>query len=106
MERSLASRLDEAIRAAGVAISGVSVGSDVDRSTWKVSPTSLQAAAQPTIDTFGMPTPNTLATEDAVRDVDMKALKALVIEIYPYLGAGKPTLAQLRANIIARYLTL
>lgn len=101
-----AARLDKALRAAGVAIDSVSIGRDDDRATWRVLPATLQAAAQPIIDAFVLPTPAQVLDEDAIRDVDMKALKAVVIEIYPYLGAGKPTLAQLRANIIARYKTL
>ena len=48
----LAARLDRALRAAGVPLDGVSIGSESDRSTWRVSPASAQAAAQPVIDAF------------------------------------------------------
>jgi hypothetical protein len=40
------------IQAAGVAITDVSIGDDADRTTWRVTPSSLQAAAQPVIDGF------------------------------------------------------
>lgn len=103
---TLAARLDAAIRAAGVPIDGVSIGNEQNRATWRVVPASLQAQAQPIIDAFVVPTPDQVKDEAAIRDVDAKALKAVVMEIYPYLGAGKPTLAQLRANILARYKAL
>ena len=54
-------RLDQAIRAAGIAIDGVFVGSETDRSTWRVSPDSLQATAQPIIDAYVEPTRAQLA---------------------------------------------
>ena len=47
-----AERLDNAIKAAGVPIVGISVGSEGVSSTVRVQPASLQAAAQPTIDAF------------------------------------------------------
>lgn len=103
---NVAERLEKALRNAGIAITDVSIGNLDDRSTWKVQPASLQAAAQPVIDALVLPTAAQLLDEDAQRDVDVKALKALVIEIYPFLGAGKPSLVQLRANIIARYKAL
>lgn len=103
---SLAARLDTALRAAGLAITGVSIGVDEDRSTWKVMPRELQAAAQPVIDAFLLPTPAQLLDEDALREVDAKVLKAIVMELYAIVPAPKPTLVQLRANILARYKAL
>ena len=50
--KNLAAVLDETIRAAGVAISGVSIGVPDDKATWTVQPSNLQSAAQPTIDAF------------------------------------------------------
>lgn len=56
-------RLDAAIRAGGVAIAGVSIGDPAIRSTWKVTPASLQSAAQPIIDAFNPSDPTLLAQE-------------------------------------------
>lgn len=100
---TLAARLDAAIRAAGVPIEGVTIGDEQNRATWRVVPASKQAQAQPIIDAFVIPTPAQVKDEAAIREIDAKALKAVVMEIYPYLGAGKPTLAQLRQNILDRY---
>jgi|TARA_R100001086_G_C11834021_1_gene257373 hypothetical protein len=47
------------IVAAGVEIVGLSIGASDDKSTWTVQPTSLQAAAQPTIDSFDIPAEET-----------------------------------------------
>lgn len=58
-------RLDRALRAAGHAITGVSIGTEADKQTWKVQPASLQSACQPVIDAFD-PT-------DAVADLSTKA---------------------------------
>ena len=102
---SLAARLDAAIRAAGHPITGVSLV-DGDKSTWRVQPASLQAAAQPVIDAFVEPTPQQLADERAIEEADLKILKAIVMELHAIIPAPKPTLAQLRNAIIARYKAL
>tara|TARA_R110002051_G_C8670767_1_gene490378 strand:+ start:190 stop:558 length:369 start_codon:yes stop_codon:yes gene_type:complete len=49
---NIAAALDQAIRAAGVDIVGVSIGTEDDKATWTVQPSELQSAAQPTIDAF------------------------------------------------------
>ena len=49
---NLAAALDSTIREAGVAIVGVSIGTEDDKATWTVQPSNLQSAAQPTIDAF------------------------------------------------------
>lgn len=103
---SLNERLDRAIRSAGVAIVGVTIGVEGDRSTWKVQPLESQGAAQPIIDAFTLPTAAELADEQAISDIDAKALKAVVIEIHAILPTPKPTLLQLRNAIIARYKAL
>lgn len=105
MITDIAARLVTALRAAGVAIISVSVGDPFDRTTWTVQPAALQAAAQPILDAFVEPTPTELGDEEALRDVDLKVLKAMVIEIHAAIPAwaGKPTLVQLRDNILARY---
>ena len=49
---TLAGRLDKAIRAAGHAITGVSIGESANKATWTVRPPELQAVAQSIIDAF------------------------------------------------------
>ena len=48
----IAERLDQAIRAAGVPIVGVSIADSANKATWTVQPSNLQTAAQPYIDAF------------------------------------------------------
>lgn len=66
--RTLAARLYRAIRDAGVAITSVSIGSDADKATWAVQPTSLQAAAQPVIEAFN--------PDDPAHDIEELTLEA------------------------------
>lgn len=68
-----APRLDAALKAAGVPILGVSIGDEANRATWRVSPASLQAQAQPTIDAFD---PNA----QSVIDADVAAQAALTAQ--------------------------
>ena len=103
---SVAARLDRALRAANIAIVGVSITDEANRATWRVHPPELQAAAQPIIDAFVIPTAAELLDEEAQRETDLRILKAIVIELHAILPAPKPTLAQLRASIIARYKAL
>lgn len=65
---SLATRLKLALFQAGIT-ADVSIGDDADKATWKVRPTSLQAAAQPTIDAFD---PNAASVVDAELDAAVK----------------------------------
>lgn len=58
----LTARVDAALRAAGVAITSVSIGDAANRATWKVQPANLQAQAQPVIDAFN---PNDPAHDSA-----------------------------------------
>lgn len=48
----IAYRLDRTLRAAGLAITGVSIRTAGDKTTWTVQPSNLQAEAQPLIDAF------------------------------------------------------
>lgn len=52
MKAPTAQLLDGQIQAAGIAIVGVSIGSNTDKSTWTVQPTDLQSQAQPIIDAY------------------------------------------------------
>jgi hypothetical protein len=56
---NIAAQLDRTLKAAGVAIVGVSIGDRSDKSTWTVQPSTLQAAAQPTISAFDITAENT-----------------------------------------------
>lgn len=71
-QNDLAAHLDRAIKAASVAIAGVSIGDPVNKATWKVSPPSLQSAAQPTIDAFN-------ATDPALDAADLD--KAITVAL-------------------------
>lgn len=99
-------RLDQAIRAAGVAIDGVFIGIEADRSTWRVSPDYLQTAAQPIIDAYVKPTAAQLADEDAQRDVNEKKLQAVALALWEAIPAPTMTKVQLKARAIAIYKTL
>ena len=50
----IAALLDKALKAADIPIEGVSIGSPQDKTTWRVSPAAMQAAAQPIIDAFDL----------------------------------------------------
>lgn len=105
---TLAARVDQYLRAQGLAIIGVSIADDANRATWKVHPSDLQAAAQPHIDAFVLPTAQQILDEEASREADLRILRAIVMEIFAIIPAhaGKGTLIQLRNNIIARYKAL
>lgn len=102
----IAHYLEQAIKAAGHPIVGVSIGRASDKSTWRVDPPELQTAAQPVIDAFTAPTAQQLLDDIATREIDAKVLKAIVIELHAIIPAPKPTLVQLRNSIIARYKSL
>ena len=67
-QTNLAARLDRAIKAAGVAIDGISPDPAAPGG-WRVSPPHLHAAAQPTIEAFN---PNDPAHEQAELDAQVK----------------------------------
>lgn len=85
MPSLLNARVHRAINAAGVPIVGVSIRDEANTSTWTVQPSSLQAAAQPTIDAFTATDPAHVTTERAAtalsesRRHDIVALCALMV---------------------------
>ena len=107
-KRELCYYVDRALKQAGVPIQGVEIGDPLNRSTWVIhfdeaaSP-AQRAAAKNVLDAFVAPSD---ADEDAIAEVDAKILKAIVTELHAALPQPKPTLAQLRNNIIARYKAL
>lgn len=106
-QRPLALRLRDAIVAAGVPIDNVSIV-DTAKSTWKVSPANLQAAAQPVIDAFD-PNDPAYARADADAEVDADAVVADVLAamlrhwpaIQAEITAGTYKEAQWRPRILA-----
>mgnify|MGYP001583835831 CR=1 FL=1 len=106
----LIQHLDRAIKAAGVPVDSVSPDATAPGG-YRVSPPSLQAAAQPTIDAFN---PNDTAHEQADLDAQVKhtleverlfsAIVWTIIDTY----SSPTTIAKYttaRANIIAAYKT-
>ena len=65
---NIAQTLDQQIRAAGIAIVGVSIGNATDKATWRVQPSVLQAQAQPLIDAVDL--------DEWERDEQLDALRA------------------------------
>ena len=61
---NIAARLDRVLRAAGLAIVGVSIGDEANRATWTVFPADLQTAAQAYIDAFDPNDPALTEAED------------------------------------------
>jgi hypothetical protein len=59
---TFAERVLLALRAGGVAAIDVRIGTTTDKTTWRVTPVELQAAAQPIITAFD---PSTVASQDA-----------------------------------------
>ena len=74
---SLASRLKQAVMAAGVAITDVQIGDDGNKATWKVRPTSLQGAAQATIDAFNATDPSVVDAEKTLVSKQLDTMYAL-----------------------------
>ena len=99
-------RIEERIKAGGVPITGMSFGSLSDRSTWRVQPASLQAAAQPVIDAYADPTPAQLLDEDAERETTEKKLLAVAQALWECIPAPTMTKAQLKARAKAIFKTL
>lgn len=100
-----AAALTKALRAAGVAVVGVTIGALGDKTTWKVQPPELQAAAQPHIDSFTRTDADRLQ-DRAVSDIDDKKLRALARALYECIPNPTMTLAQLRARAIDIYKSL
>lgn len=69
-DTNLNARLDRAVRAAVPGIVGVSIGDEGNKATWTVQPSSLQSAAQATIDAFDV---NAVAVVNAELDIAVKA---------------------------------
>ena len=81
-QTNVAERLDRAIKAAGVAIAGVSIGDPANKATWTVQPANLQAAAQPTIDAFDVNDPaheTAELTDRVTASLDRERLTSAVV---------------------------
>ena len=104
---SVATVLDQYLRAQGLPITGVAIGDEADRSTWTVRPVDLQAQAQPHIDACVLPTAEQLADADADRQLN-KAIRALARETYLLVPnyAGKPTFEEFFTRVKERFKAL
>jgi hypothetical protein len=102
---SIASRLKAALQAV-VPIVDVSLGSEADKTTWRVYPEALQAQAQPIIDAFTLPTAAQVLDEDAQRDVNDKKLMAVALALWEAIPNPSLTKAQMKQRAIAIYKTL
>ncbi len=106
---TIAARLDQALKAAGVPITGVSIGDNQDNATWTVSPSSLQAQAQATIDAFNPNDPAlALAELDAAvkSAVDDERLTSAIVWTIIDTYSAPATIAKYntaRTKIIAAY---
>lgn len=101
----IAARVQAAIQAGGVPIEEISIGDQQVRSTWRVNPASLQAQAQPIIDAYTEPTPNTLFDQYADERTGEKALTAVAQALWECIPAPTMTKAQLKARAKAIYKT-
>ena len=71
-----------ALQRAGVAVTGIQILASSQRSSWRVQPPALQAAAQPVIDAFNPEAPEILAAErDALitSDAGREIVKAMLL---------------------------
>lgn len=110
--QTLAARVTTAIKTAGVPIISLTIGETANKATWKVQPPELQAAAQPTIDTFNVNDPaHELAELDAQVKVALdqerlfSALVWAIIDTYSgpatrakYLAARQKTIDAYRTR--------
>ena len=109
MDTKIAERLDAALRAAGIPLTGVSIGDPANRATWRVQPAELQGAAQATIDAFDPEDPALLAAELDAQVTSLmdneRVFAALVWAIIDtYSAPATPAKFQAaRAKIIAAY---
>lgn len=107
MPKTLAERVEQAIKSAGVNISTVTIGDAANKATWRVTPSSLQQQAQPVIDGYGDPTPTTLLSEEAQAMISEKRIRAVTEALWEAIPAyaGKPTKAQTLQRAIDIYKT-
>lgn len=82
---TLAERLDGALKAAGVPITGVAIVDPANKATWKARPDAVQAQAQSVIDAFNPNDPAVIASEVAKaaqltsREKDVLTTCALIV---------------------------
>lgn len=99
---SLAARLKETIQAGGVAVDEVIIGRPTDRSTWRVDPSSLQAAAQSIINAFDDSEAAQAAWEEdkqPQRKAIRQAAAAAIAANDTFIALANPTAAQVAAHV-------
>lgn len=91
---NMAAALDQAIRAAGVQIIGISIGTPDDKSTWTVQPSERQGDAQPIINAFDIE-----AQEVAVGWAELRKKRNVLLTScdWTQLGDAQLTAAQVTA---------
>ncbi len=106
---SLASRLLAAVKAIVPQIEDVRIGSDTDRSTWKVLPTDHQTAAQATIDSFNANDPAYLTAEldaEVTGRMDGERIFSAIVWVILDTYSAPATIAKYntaRTKIVAAY---
>jgi hypothetical protein len=109
-----ATLLDQTLRAQGIPIAGVSIGTLADRATWKVQYDASATAQQKTdgaalVATFDPAAPAVVTAQqdrEAMGDVDQKVLRAVSQALWEAIPAPTVTKVQLRARAIAIWKTL
>ena len=102
MSINIARLIDQLCRGAGHQIVGVSIGDAADKRTWRVSPSSLQAACQPIIDAFDPDDPAHAVAEldSTARDIP-RHVRALVLYYLRDKLGRNPSAAERQAAIEA-----
>jgi hypothetical protein len=108
-----AERLTRVLRAGGVPVVGVSIGTLGDSATWTVQPAGLQPMAQPIIDSFNPTDPAYVQAEldeQIIDELGEKRLSSAIVwvilkQMYPADtdAQTKSKFAVARARIIAAY---
>lgn len=101
----VAARLDRFLRAAGFAITGVSIGREADKATWKVFPATLQPSAQASIDGFDPNDPvivNAELTATVTAALDDMRLTAATVWVLMRTIFPSDTVAQTRTKFNAQ----
>ena len=108
---NIAGRLDAVLKAAGLAITGVSIGDLANKATWLVQPPGFQAAAQPHIDAFDVNDPahdSATLTREVSGHLDIErlysALVWVILDTYSAPATGAKYSAA-RTKIISAFKT-
>lgn len=106
---TLAAGLTRALERSGIPITGVSIGRESDRASWRVDFTGAATAKHKTdagalCECYELATDTALAAEQAERVLAQKALVSLARVTWEHLPLTKPTWADFLARWKALYL--